>query len=352
MHITIVGGGPAGLATALALRQYGFEVLVVEMTTYTNLRIGEYLSAEAKSLLNSLRVPWEKWTSSWISSPTLISSWGNDTRLAKDTIYNAYGDALLLSREIFDYYFAKTVASTGVDVLTEARLVDWRLDENRWFVKINHKGATKLHRTDMLVDASGRSAYVATRLGTRLSYYDRMIALIGLFAPGPESYPPLVEIEACAYGWWYSAVLRDETLVVNHFTEPDGLKRPIRGAFLPLLSESEHTRMRVEKHGELRDVRVRSACSQRLDRCVGPGWIAVGDAAMSYDPLSAAGLMKAIQTGIMAAKAIRTREYASYQSWIDTEFDKYLKERVDYYRMENRWPESAFWRRNKVLACV
>ena len=41
----------------------------------------------------------------------------------------------------------------------------------------------------------------------------------------------------------------------------------------------------------------RSARSQYLDVEFGPGWIAVGDAAMAYDPLSSQGIAKALGHG-------------------------------------------------------
>ena len=56
--VLILGGGPAGSATALALRKHapGLSVLLVESSSYDQPRIGEVLPAPAKVLLEHLGV--------------------------------------------------------------------------------------------------------------------------------------------------------------------------------------------------------------------------------------------------------------------------------------------------------
>ena len=44
-------------------------------------------------------------------------------------------------------------------------------------------------------------------------------------------------------------------------------------------------------------MRVRSAATSHLSRPVAPGYVAVGDAASTYDPLSAMGIVKALLSG-------------------------------------------------------
>jgi flavin-dependent dehydrogenase len=67
---------------------------------------------------------------------------------------------------------------------------------------------------------------------------------------------------------------------------------------------TSHIRSRVARYGRSADPLVRCARSQRLDRFVGIGWIAVGDAAMAFDPLSSRGIGKAVEQGHLAADAI------------------------------------------------
>src|SRR5947209_19913475 len=47
-----------------------------------------------------------------------------------------------------------------------------------------------------------------------------------------------------------------------------------------------------------------AAASQRLETCKGDGWLAVGDAASTFDPLSSQGIIKGLRSGICAARSI------------------------------------------------
>jgi len=58
VDVLVVGGGPAGTATALALRRYGFNVVVLERSDYKNTRIGETLLPAIREPLVNLGL-WE-----------------------------------------------------------------------------------------------------------------------------------------------------------------------------------------------------------------------------------------------------------------------------------------------------
>jgi flavin-dependent dehydrogenase len=104
------------------------------------------------------------------------------------------------------------------------------------------------------------------------------------------------------------------------------------------------------------DVRVKSASTYRLERPAGDGWVAVGDAASTYDPLSAEGVCKAIRSGLSAAEAIHhyltgnTGILQAHMLEVAKEFEDYLAQRVQYYRREMRWPTSLFWNRRQALS--
>ena len=96
---------------------------------------------------------------------------------------------------------------------------------------------------------------------------------------------------------------------------------------------------------------VRPAWSQILSNLVGSRWVAVGDAAMSYDPLSSQGISKGLQWGIRVAESVRKRLEGDryilqiYQQEIQETFRQYLKTQRQYYQMETRWSSAKFWRR-------
>ena len=102
---------------------------------------------------------------------------------------------------------------------------------------------------------------------------------------------------------------------------------------------------------------VRPASSRRLEPAAGSDWLAVGDSASRFDPLSSQGIFKALRSGIFASYAIGdllTRHDESglerYRRFVLDEFKSYAEVRTKYYREEQRWPESEFWLRRHASA--
>lgn len=94
-----------------------------------------------------------------------------------------------------------------------------------------------------------------------------------------------------------------------------------------------------------------AASSTRLNIPLGRNWLAVGDAAVAFDPLSSQGVYKALESGIRAARAIHGHfegdagALHSYVGELNKSFDHYLALRNKYYGLERRWTRSTFWHR-------
>jgi flavin-dependent dehydrogenase len=76
-----------------------------------------------------------------------------------------------------------------------------------------------------------------------------------------------------------------------------------------------------------------------------------GDSAIAFDPLSSQGVLNALVTGQKAAASILgtlagdESSTRAYSAALESDFQTYLETRLIYYRREQRWPESIFWRR-------
>jgi hypothetical protein len=99
--------------------------------------------------------------------------------------------------------------------------------------------------------------------------------------------------------------------------------------------------------------RLVAAESGRLDRLWADGWAAVGDAAMTLDPLSSHGLTVAMLSGRDLAQAVAQhfggdREaLSSYGTCLTVAFSQYETIRLTYYRAERRWLTSTYWQRRQ-----
>jgi flavin-dependent dehydrogenase len=115
------------------------------------------------------------------------------------------------------------------------------------------------------------------------------------------------------------------------------------------LEVSDHTKTRLEGMGIDGTYSVHSAQSQILSQLKGNKWLAVGDAAQSYDPLSSAGIIKGLKMGQLAATKLSEFHNDSpmaldeYEAQIRTQFEEYLVLKDEYYLKEKRWMNEAFW---------
>jgi len=95
-----------------------------------------------------------------------------------------------------------------------------------------------------------------------------------------------------------------------------------------------------------------------LDKVYGSDWVAVGDAASAYDPITSQGIYKALSDGLQSAAAITDHlngaldPFAVYQASVVARFTEYLQHRNYFYDLEKRWPSSPFWRNRRQRSTI
>ncbi|HXO22818.1 MAG TPA: hypothetical protein VOA87_23115 [Thermoanaerobaculia bacterium] len=197
----------------------------------------------------------------------------------------------------------------------------------------------------------------ARRCGARFVVADRLCGFARFFADceGAGNADGRTLVEACADGWWYTTGLPGGRRVAACLSDAD-LARRLRlsdaGEWSRRLAATSHVGAALRGARALGPLTVCAASSRRLDSAAGSGWLAVGDAASTFDPLSSAGIVKALRSGIFASYAIADllakgdeRALERYRSFVREEFAGYARVRDRHYATERRWPESEFWRR-------
>lgn len=87
----------------------------------------------------------------------------------------------------------------------------------------------------------------------------------------------------------------------------------------------------------------------------GLGWVAAGDAALSFDPLSSQGMLNALYTGMKSGEAVHAaldEEWGlmdAYSARIEEIRAAYLCHYEQFYQSECRWPNHTFWSRRQIL---
>jgi 2-polyprenyl-6-methoxyphenol hydroxylase-like FAD-dependent oxidoreductase len=351
----VLGGGPAGTAFAITLAAAGRSVVVLDRSAPpANCRGGDVLPPEARPLLEELGV-WERFRSGGhLASSGMLSGWGGEELVAKDFVWSPFGDAWHVDRNRFDEMLVSAAETAGATVHRATRPTAANTDGQSWRVEAVSNDPTVRLRADFVVEATGRSSSLARPPVVQRRAFDRLVGVVVTVAAtaSANGADPRMLLEATESGWWYSAPIPGARLVVAWMTDPD-VRGPAPG-FLrerwPLeLERTLHTRARVPADTVASPSVV--AANSCWRRAAHERWVAVGDAAASYDPLSGQGVVRALQTGLSAAVAVmaaqdgRVHALDDYADGVAEDFRQYLRLRQEYYRAEQRWPASTFWRR-------
>ena len=145
-------------------------------------------------------------------------------------------------------------------------------------------------------------------------------------------------VEAVETGWWYTAPLPDGRRIAAFMTDGDLVPSGVgsQGKFPGRqLDRARHTRACLGQAAL--DAEQSVVDPSQPAKAAGPGWVAVGDAAAAFDPISQQGVTWALESGLEAARAIDAhlsgdlRALDRYADWVESEFASYLQIRDEYY---------------------
>jgi flavin-dependent dehydrogenase len=302
--VAIIGGGVAGTAAALTLRRYGqCHCTLLEASDYGTARVGDTVSPALAPLLEYLGAASSMATTLSVVSHGSEATWGSDNVSHRASLFSAEGSGWNIDRRRFDAEQAAAAARAGARVWRCAALRHVGREGGCWRLQFHHEGSMHSLTALQLIDASGGRAALGRKLGARRLVIDRLVGLsVYVSGMGTQTAPQTILIEAAPDGWWYSAPLPDERAVITFISDADlvrGEGGSLSKVFARKFSQTHYVSGRFGELPVLSPIHVNCAQSQTLSPCVDAGWVAAGDAAASFDPLSWRRLMPEISRATM-----------------------------------------------------
>jgi flavin-dependent dehydrogenase len=353
--VFIAGGGPAGIATALSLDRRGIPAIIAEPTLQPPMKAGETIPPNIMPLLNRLGL------AALLDVPAHLPSygnrfvWGQATPVDKIFLFHTEQEGWHLDRRCFEQQLRTHIIATGTQYLSGWRLSDCKPKTDGWLVVIkNAEGEERSFSCDFMVDATGRKGRITRMLGIPRYNLDKL-AGINVCYHLSDNIPQYAYIEAVQDGWWYAAPLSGKRLVVSYMTDTDLLSPAFMETMDYMASVKQTTLI-----GPLLDhtsilsataLSVHAAATGYIKTRYGHNWLAVGDAAFAYDPISSYGITSALEGGYYGGHAIAdtltgNKEALPAYDWLISEaFAVYKEMHRQQYRLEKRWEKERFWER-------
>ncbi len=333
-EIVVLGAGPAGAAVALGLKRLGYAVRVV-----SEWRRFAAVEGVSQRVLDGLRQAGLTHALACAAAPS-----------PRRVLWNGAGQSInqecLLDRPQFDAAIREDLRAVGIEVL-EARVLKVESTDHGHLV---HLDSGEPLRADFLVEARGRSAPLA---GGRLRGPETL-SLLNQWQEEPGR--PGSAVESLPDGWAWMARLADGRCYWQITLDARDL--PPKDQLPDYCAQRRGQSALVrELFGEAAlqpaSLHARSSTAILFREASGPNWLRVGDAAMAVDPLSGNGIFQSLSSALQAPAVINTLlqrpEHADlarrfHQQRVEHLFLRFARTGRDFYTLEQRWPEQAFWR--------
>jgi flavin-dependent dehydrogenase len=344
--VAVIGGGPSGAATATYLARAGYRVVLFEREQFPRFRIGESLLPLNLPILKELGLEAEmekRFIRKYAAN--FSDRWGaRQSRYPFARAINRnHPYAYQVERAEFDEMLLDNAAKSGTRVYMPWAVREVLFDGERatGVVAEAMDGSASLTvHCPMVVDASGRSAFLGARLGfkrdinlnSRTAFYSHFEGVA--HDPGERSGD--IQVVSFPHGWFWMIPFKSGNTSVGMVVteeylrrrgkiaaeamaagklpgvEHDGSNEAVAGraeaandAFLwHTIENMPFVAERMKGAKQLFPARSIANFSYRMERYAGPGYVMLGDAGAFLDPVFSSGVFLTMKSAQVASRAI------------------------------------------------
>ena len=290
--IVVMGAGPAGVAASIVLKEAGFSVLLVDQVRTNQLKVGESVPGAAIRLLqrlglNSIDALLD--ADEYVRSTANASAWGSNEWRFQNAMQNLEGGGWHVLRHRFDEKLRQHALARGVEFLTgQVSRYDW--DGAQYSLQL--KSSRQKLKARWLVDATGRKGLVVRKQGGTRQKFSSQYAVIAWTQVQPGDQDQMTRVKSVPEGWWYTSKLPGGLRVSALQCLPEHAAQLVRepDAFFEAWQQAAMLESAINPEDLVQPLIARDASVQLSQQPFGENWLAIGDAAMSFDPLSSQGI--------------------------------------------------------------
>ncbi|MDB5337810.1 MAG: tryptophan halogenase [Planctomycetaceae bacterium] len=320
-HVIVIGGGPGGSTAATLIAQQGYKVQLFERDHFPRFHIGESLIPETYWVLKRLNML-EKLKTSHFVKKYAVQFMTDKGRLSEPFYFVEHkphesSQTWQVRRSEFDHMMLNNAREHGVEVHEGVRVLEVLFEGDRAVgVRIqNEDGSQREVRADVVVDASGQSSMIISRLGLR--EWDPLLKKAALWTYWKGAYRDqgrdegstmVMQIEG-KQGWFWYIPLHDDILSVGVVASHEYLFKNRGTKDHKTIYDEEVAKCpglvpRIANAERVTDFYAAKEYSYRSKKAAGDGWVLVGDAFGFLDPLYSSGVLLALTSGQLAADAV------------------------------------------------